>query len=218
MLIGRRNSAIAVGISHGWRYNDRTTWPHPYTLWEQTMRAKDTHRQQKRQAKLAKLAKRARKERSSKSAASTPTPYSGRKYQTDRWAPHVYQTELAIYETIALSGRRLTNAHVKLALAQLINDLRRGVPPAQQDGEPEVPFIAGQEVEFLVWNIRRHWRQLFEDEGPVSRDDLVGILRTLLHSIEAHAWNTGPHRGYVDYLVSFLGRAHGGPPAEYFGG
>ena len=179
------------------------------------MRAKDAHRQQKRQAKLA---KRARKERSSKPAASAPTPYSGRKYQTDRWAPHVYQTELAIYEAITLSGRRLTNAHVEVALVRLINDLRRGLPPAQQDGEPDVPFAAGQEVEFLVWNIRRHWRELFDDKGPVSRDDRVGILRTLLHSIEAHGWNTGTHRGYVDFLVSFLGRAHGGPPVGYLGG
>lgn len=179
------------------------------------MRAKDAHRQQKRQAKAA---KRTRKERSSQPAGSAPTPYSGRKYQTDRWAPHVYQSELAIYEAITVSGGRLTSKQVEVALVRLINDLRRGVPPAQQDGEPEVPFAAGQEVEFLVWNIRRHWRELFDDEGPVSRDDLVGILRTLLHSIEAQAWNTGPHRGYVDFLVSFLGRAHGGPPAGYLGG
>ena len=179
------------------------------------MGAKDAHRQQKRQTKLA---KRARKERSSKPAGSAPTPYSGRKYQTERWVPLVYQTELAIYEAITLSRGRLTNKHVEVALVRLINDLRRGMPTALQDGEPEVPFAAGQEVEFLVWNIRRHWREPLDDEQPVSRDDRVGILRTLLHSIEAHGWNSGPNRGYVEFLASFLGRAHSGPQGGFFGG
>ena len=170
------------------------------------MSAKEAHREQKRRAKLA---KRARKERSRRQSSTSPLPYAGRKYQSERWVPHVYQTELAICETIAHSDGRLTNEQVEAALVRLIDNLRRGLPPALPDGEPEVPFAAGQEVEFLVWNIRRHWRELFDDEGPVSRDDLVGILRTLLHSIEAHAWNTGPHRGYVDFLASFMRSAGG---------
>ena len=176
------------------------------------MSAKDPHRQQKQQAKLA---KRARKERTRKREPAEPLPYSGRKYQTDRWVPHVYQTELAVYEGIMLSGRRLTNEQVKQALVHLINQVRSGVPSLLPENEPEVPFTAGQEVEFLVGNIRRHWSTLFNTLGPVSRDDLVGILRTLLHSIEAHAWNTGRSRGYVDFLVSFMRGAHSPPPGYY---
>jgi hypothetical protein len=163
--------------------------------------SKDPHRQQKRQAKLA---KRARKERTRKRQSAEPLPYSGRKYQSDRWAPHVYQTECAIYEVVMLSDRRLTNDQTKEALVHLINQLRSGVSPTLAEGDPEVPFAPGQEIDFLVQNIRHHWRKLFNDEGPVSTSDLVGILRTLLYSIEAHAWHTGRSRGYVDFLVSFM--------------
>jgi hypothetical protein len=88
--------------------------------------------------------------------------------------------------------------------------------PLAAENEPEAPFAAGQEVEFLVENIRRHWQLLFREQGPVHRDDLVGIFRTLLHSIEAHARTTGRGRGYVDFLSSFLRGAHGLPPERYF--
>ena len=43
-----------------------------------------------------------------------------------------------------------------------------------------------------------------EEAGPVDPKDLVGILRTLLHSIEAHAWHRGPERGYVSFLQEFM--------------
>ena len=32
----------------------------------------------------------------------------------------------------------------------------------------------------------------------------TGVLRTLLHSIEAHEWNTGRSRGYVAFLEKFI--------------
>ena len=95
------------------------------------MSAKDPHCQQKRQAKLA---KRARKERTRKRQPAEPLPYSGRKYQTDRWVAHVYQTECAIYEVIMFSGRRLTNDQTKETLVQLINQLRSGVSPVLPEG------------------------------------------------------------------------------------
>jgi hypothetical protein len=131
-------------------------------------------------------------------------PYEGTKYQADEWIPHVSETELAIYETIVQSGRRLTNDQVKAAFHTLIRHLRDGQPALLPEGTPGVTFAAGSEVEFLVWNIRRHWGILVEHEGPVRTDDLIGILRTLLYSIEAHAWNTGPSRGYVAFLYSFI--------------
>ena len=120
--------------------------------------------------------------------------------------PHVYQTELAIYEAIVLSGRRLTNEQVRAALVWLIKHLRSGQPAPLAEDEPEVAFAVGNEVEFLVWNIRQHWGILFQEQGPVRDDDLVGILRTLLNSIVAHAWQTGPSRGYVAFLDGFMQR------------
>jgi hypothetical protein len=156
---------------------------------------------QKRKAKLAK--------RAEKQESTGVTPYSGRTYQSSAWTPHVYATESAIYEGIVQSQRRLTNEQVGKALVQLVLGLRKGLSPIPTEGEPEVPFAEGNEVAFLVWNIRRHWGLLFQERGPVATDDLIGILRTLLNSIEAHAWNTGPRLGYVDFLWKFM---HGEPP------
>jgi hypothetical protein len=154
---------------------------------------------QKRKAKLAKRAERG-------GLDADIEPYSGRKYQADHWVPHVYQTELGIYEAIRLSKRLLTNDQVKAALIQLIKYLRDGHPAPLAETDPEVAFEAGKEVEFLVWNIRRHWSLLFQEQGPVPSHDLIGILRTLLYSIQAHAWHTGPSRGYVAFLEDFMQR------------
>jgi hypothetical protein len=165
------------------------------------MSRKDPRREKKRQAKLA---KRARKERTRKQEPEAPRPYSGRKYQAERWVPHVYQTELAIYETIQLSGERLTNVQVRKALVHLIQQLRKGLPAALPEGELLPPFASGREDVFLVANIRRHWRILFHEHGPTNRTDLIGILRTLLYSIDAHASPVSPHRGYIDFLKSFM--------------
>jgi hypothetical protein len=160
------------------------------------MSAKDRRSHaQKRKAKLAKRAQR---------RSTEPQPYSGTKYQTERWVPHVYRTELPIYEAIVLSRRGLTDAQVRAALVNLIEHLRAGQPPLLPEDAPEVLFAPGNEVPYLVWNIRRHWCSLFEEQSAVPVADLIGILRTLLHSIEAHAWNTGADRGYVAFLYDFM--------------
>jgi hypothetical protein len=154
-------------------------------------------RDQKRKAKLAKRAKR-------ETLNEAITPYSGRKYQGDEWAVHVNATETAIYETIKLSKSTLTNKQVKAALISLIEHIRSGNPALLPDDGPELHFTTGSEVDYLVWNIRRHWNFLVEHVGPVHRDDLIGILRTLLYSIEAHAFHSGEQRGYVHFIEGFL--------------
>jgi hypothetical protein len=150
---------------------------------------------QKRKAKLASRTKR---------HEDKIQPYSGEKYRADRWLPHVYETELGVYETIKLSHQRLTNAEVEAAFVQLIKRLRGGLPGPLQEDEPEVAFAEGNAVEYLIWNIRRHWKIMFQQRGPVSTEDLVGILRTLLFSMKAQAWNLGPERGYVAFLERFM--------------
>jgi hypothetical protein len=154
-------------------------------------------RDQKRKAKLAKRAKKMAPDEGI-------TPYSGRKYQADEWASHVGATEKAIHETIKLSNRTLTNRHVKTAFVFIIEDIRNGSPALLPEDTPPVAYTSGVEVEYLIWNIRRHWRLLVEDIGPVRSDDFVGILRTLLYSIEAHAWHTGEHRGYVHFIEGHI--------------
>src|SRR2546423_2789022 len=117
--------------------------------------AKDRRsRDQKRKAKLA--------ERNRRQAPAEPLAYHGTKYQADRWVPHVFATEKAVYEAIKLSQGHLTNEQVKTAFVQLIEQIRSGLPGPLPDGEADVIFAPGKEVEYLIWNIRRHWRILFE--------------------------------------------------------
>jgi hypothetical protein len=159
--------------------------------------AKDRRsRDQKRKAKLTR--------RTDRQRGDGPQPYAGKKYQGQRWVPHVYQTELAVYEAVLRSGRGLTNVQVRAAFVELIEHLRRGLSPLLPPDALAVPFAPGNEVHFLVWNIRRHWGLLFEEQGPVDPEDLIGILRTLLFSIEAQAWARGKDRGYVDFLYHFM--------------
>lgn len=159
--------------------------------------AKDRRsRDQKRKAKLT--------ERSKRHPQPEKLAYSGEKYRADFWAYHVYQTERAVYETICLSNRTLTNAQVEAAFVELIKELRAGAPATLPTDAPEVAYASGNEVAYLKWNIRRHWGLLFEEVGPVAGSDLVGILRTLLYSIEAQAWARGAARGYVDFLYHFM--------------
>ena len=167
--------------------------------------AKDKRsRDQKRKAKLA---ERARKRQSS----VLVEPYDGRKYQMPAWTPLVYATESAVYEVIRLTDRRLTNDTVQRALTQLVLDLRRELAPTLIAGEPQPALEVGNEVPYLIWNIRSRWTAFFEEEHPVAIADLIGVLRTMLHSIEAHAWNSGKDRGYVAFLQQFM---EGGPLGE----
>ena len=156
-------------------------------------------RDQKRKSKLA--------ERARKKAKSQPLAYSGTEYQKPEWTQHVYQTEKAVHETIALSRHALTNGQVEEAFVRLIGHLRAGEPALLADDAPEVPFAPGSEADHLAWNIRRRWGILTKSVGPVATEDLVGILRTLLNSIKAHAWNTGPEKGYVEFIWRFLSGA-----------
>jgi hypothetical protein len=159
--------------------------------------AKNLSRDQKRKAKLVERDKRARE-------MDVFTPYSGRKYQSDHWAPVVFATERPIYDVIVESKRALTNAQVRRALELLIDHLRRGGPPGIGDAEPVVPYSTGNAAECVFHNIRRSWRQMFDSGRTVAATDLIGVARTLLYSIEAHGNNTGQARGYVAFLQEFL--------------
>src|SRR5439155_13834938 len=80
----------------------------------------------------------------------------------------------------------------------------KGLSPvlaADEMGQPPA-----QPVEALMWLIRRSWTLFFEKQGPVAVEDLVGILRTLLHSIKAQAWRWGPKLGYVQFIKGFMAK------------
>lgn len=159
--------------------------------------AKNLSRDQKRKAKLAERDKRSRE-------LDVFTPYSGRKYQADCWTPVVFVTERAIYDVILESNRELTNSHVRRALELLIDHLRRGGPPGIGDGEEAIPFSAGHASECVFFNVRKAWLAIANHGRTVATTDLIGIARTLLHSIEARGHHTGQSRGYVAFLEEFM--------------
>ncbi len=147
---------------------------------------------QKRKAKLAREAKRHREPPS--------LAYEGNKYKTDEFTPVFFETELAIYEVYVLTDRKLTDRAVRSALEKLVLQMRRGPLPPLEEGAA-IELTPGQEEELIVPRIRSHWKELAPRPRP---DDLIGVVRTLLNSI--NVWTSpGPEsRGYLHYIEGFL--------------
>jgi hypothetical protein len=131
--------------------------------------------------------------------------YSGSKYKKPEFTPLFLATETAIYETFVVGHRTLTDRTVARALTRLVEQLRAGPLPAF-DPDAQPVLVAGQEEDFLVWNIRNHWTELFERSGRPLPETLIGILRTLLGSIEVWTSPSPTSRGYLNYIEGFLNR------------
>jgi hypothetical protein len=150
-------------------------------------------RDQKRKAKLA---KEARKNRQGHSLA-----YEGKKYKTDALVPVYFETELGIFQAHVITHRKLTDQVVAAAVTKLVQQMRQGPLPPLEDGD-RVEYVVGQEEELIIRLIRQNWRNL--PEPRPSRDELIGVLRTTLNSIDI--WSTpGPKSvGYLHYIEGFL--------------
>lgn len=161
------------------------------------MSSRKLSRDQKRKAKLTERSKKSRER-------EVFQPYSGTRYHSDAWVPVVFATEKSIHDVIVESKRSVTNSHVKQALLLLIEHLHRGGPAVLGDGEPEVLFTSSAIPERVFFKIRQAWSSLADSGRVVVSADLIGILRTLLFSLEAHAFKTGESRGYVAFLEEFI--------------
>lgn len=152
-------------------------------------------RDQKRKAKLKKRA-----ERSSKHEVLA---YSGAKYKTDEFAPIFFQTELGIHESSVMSANALTDDDVEAAISQLVIRMREGsLPPLSETNELTVN--AGNVNDLVITNIRRNWR-ILEAKGTLpGRDDLIGILRTILNSIDFWRSKSMHPQGYLRYIEGFM--------------
>jgi hypothetical protein len=150
---------------------------------------------QKRQAKL--------KDRERRRPQRAPgLAYSGAEYRKPRWVPLVFATEVAVYETLVMSDHELTNTQAQSAFTDLVFALRAGKPPVLSPDEPDAGYGAAGWAAILIWNIRRAWTDHFDRHGPVHREHLIGVLRTLLYSIEAHASRS--RGGYLGFIERFL--------------
>ena len=149
-------------------------------------------RDQKRKQKLAKRGVRER----------PWAPSSGTdRYRGPRFVEITFQTEVGIYEGYVGSGRKLTDNDVEHDLNQLILDLG-GAPVAElihaaPDNEGPERGPAGAMVLF-------RWQEL-RDQGMLPpREDLVGVLRSILRSLATWRARSGSSRGYMNYLEGFM--------------
>ncbi len=162
------------------------------------MAKKRLSRAQKRKKKLQKQ---------SRGQSRRSLAYHGNKYRGERHVMALMRAETGILETYVMTDRELTDRQVEVALTKFIGALRRhGYQPAEHRDivtvEPETY------VDLVIWSIRRNWDDLFHKQSRHSRAELVGILRTILGSLETWSTPSPESRGYLNYIEGFL--AQGG--------
>jgi hypothetical protein len=161
------------------------------------------NRQSKDQKRKAKLAAEARRSRAREGQA---LPYAGEKWRKDEFLPLVSEAEVAIHEADVLTGRKLTDPQVKAALERLVAQLRADTLPPPEELD-HFRYTAGEEVELIAGNVLRHWAILFERHQPFAQEDQVGVLRTLLNSINTWSSRAPGSRGYLSFVAGFLRKA-----------
>jgi hypothetical protein len=151
-------------------------------------------RDQKRKQKLAK--------RQSREPLRQSPAYTGNRYKSEEFARPLFRTEGAIYEGYVMSDREMTDDAVELELQEIIAALR--VKSASE-------LIYAKEREdrppgYAAFRILSTWQLLLEERELPARDDLIGILRTILASLEVWRSRSASSRGYLNYLEGFMNK------------
>lgn len=156
--------------------------------------AKESHNQRRKK----KLADERRKARQNQSSA-----YLGGKYKTDELIPTWMHTEIGIYQTYVMSDRKLLDQTVIDALDKLIGMMRAGpLPPLPETAE--IRYEVGREEDLVIENIRRSWANHFATEPRPPKDDLIGVLRTILGSIQKVKAPGPRSQSYMHHIAGFL--------------
>jgi len=152
-------------------------------------------RDQKRNKKL--------EERKRKARLTESLAYMGEKYKKDELVPTWMHTEIGIYETFVMTDRRLVDQTVVTALESLVRQMRTGTLPLLEDTS-EIHYEVGREEDLVIKNIRRNWAAHFADEWRPPSDKLVGVLRTILGSIETMRAPGPRSQSYMRHIEGFL--------------
>ena len=152
-------------------------------------------RDQKRKKKLAEERRKARQNQS--------LAYMGERYKTDALVPTWMHAEIGIYETYVMADRKLLDQTAANAIDKLITMMRAGtLPPFSETAT--IHYTTGQEEDLLIGNIRRNWAKHFATAWRPSNDDQIGVLRTILGSIEKMK-SPGPQsQSYMRHIAGFL--------------
>jgi hypothetical protein len=158
--------------------------------------AKDKrNRDQKRKDKLAKKQRGLRK--------STSLAYMGDKFKSDELIPTWMHAEIGIYESYVMTDRRLLDQTVATAVEKLIRQMRTGSLPIDSD-PAEIHYEIGQEEDLVIGNIVRNWAIHFQSEWRPPRDQRIGVLRTILGSIEKMRAPGPRSQSYMHHITGFL--------------
>jgi hypothetical protein len=147
--------------------------------------------------------KKKRIERKPQRVAISELVYRGNKYKTDALVDVLFQAEVGIFAAFVASDRKLTDHQVERGLASLIVEMRRGpLPPI--DTQTAISATVGMEEELVTENVRRNWQVLFQKSPHPGRHNLIGVLRTILASVDTWKSVSPTSRGYLKYLEGFL--------------
>jgi hypothetical protein len=153
-------------------------------------------RDQKRKQKLAK--------RQARQAPSPSSAYQGNRYRSPEFVKPTFATEKAIYTAFVASGRKLTDAEVEEHLEALIAAMR--IKPAAELIYPGNVADTDLPDGWVAEMILRQWEELLEAGGLPPRDDLIGILRSILGSLETWRSRSAGSRGYLHFLEGFVNK------------
>lgn len=150
-------------------------------------------RDQKRKKKLAKRAHHAE--------SQSLQPYAGTKYRTDKYAPFFLETETGIYEAYVVTGRKLIDSQVQQSIRYLIRRLR-GEQVALPEGHFHAVLDDGSKEDLVTHQIQEHWKFYVKTHPQLPKESMIGVLRTLLHSISLWTYRGG----YLPYVERFLNK------------
>ena len=157
--------------------------------------SKDRKRDRKRRKKLEKDKRRPRPAES--------LAYHGSKYKKEKLVPTWMHAEIGIYQTYVVTDRKLLDQTVVSALEKVIGMVRAGtLPKLSETGR--IDYEVGNEEDLVIANIRRSWADHFATEWKPSGDQLIGVLRTILASVE-NVKSPGPRsQSYMRHIAGFL--------------
>lgn len=157
-----------------------------------------------RKNKQRKLEKKRRAKREHLRRKPVSQAYQGNKYRNEDTVPLLFQTEIGIYESFVISDRRITDHDVRRALERLIREVRGGNGCISSGSVPDGLAEQGNEENLIAGNIRQHWEEYAEKEPFPGNGKLIGMLRTILGSIETWGNISPTSRGYLRYLEGFM--------------
>lgn len=168
----------------------------------------------KRNRVKARKKQKPKSKRRDRPARPTVLAYRGGKYRTAENVVWMHAAEVGIYEAFVMSGRRMVDRDVRKALEELVMRIRRGEPAIplrtlesghSRDNGHQSQVVQG-EHDFLIWSIQRNWQYRAENMPSPGHDNLVGILRTVLGSMEVWSSRDPNSRGYLTYVGGFLAK------------